>query len=281
MFERLSPTRIRAIREGLSIAGVICLAYFWSRGWPNPGIDSFASWNVDASAPYDFNGDPYQFGAFRYSPAAAQAFQLLNWLPWEAFFWTWLGILFGAVLYIGRWWGVALLIFPPLVYSLWTGNIDVLLAAAIVAGFRWPGAWAIVLLTKVTPGIGLLWFALRGEWRSFATALGTTFIVVGVSFALAPGLWFDWPRELLSIQQNDATQPLPLPLRIAGAALLVVWGARTDRRWTVIVAAFIAIPQVSLRAAAMLVGTVPLLGLPIRWAFLDHPVHRGDAAGDA
>ena len=46
------------------------------------------------------------------------------------------------------------------------GNISLLLAVAIVVGFRWPAAWAFVLLTKVTPGIGLLWFVVRREWRS-------------------------------------------------------------------------------------------------------------------
>ena len=43
---------------------------------------------------------------------------------------------------------------------------------AIVLGFRWPFTWAFVLLTKVTPGVGLLWFAVRREWRSLAIALG-------------------------------------------------------------------------------------------------------------
>ena len=28
---------------------------------------------------------------------------------------------------------------------------------------RWPAAWAFVLLTKMTPGIGLLWFAFRRD----------------------------------------------------------------------------------------------------------------------
>ena len=54
------------------------------------------------------------------------------------------------------------------------GNISLLLALAIVAGFSRPWTWAFVILTKITPGIGLLWFALRREWRSLAIALGAT-----------------------------------------------------------------------------------------------------------
>ena len=61
------------------------------------------------------------------------------------------------------------------------GNVSLLLAVAIVVGFRWPAAWALVLLTKITPGIGLLWFAVRREWRHLAIALGATAAIVAVS----------------------------------------------------------------------------------------------------
>jgi hypothetical protein len=54
------------------------------------------------------------------------------------------------------------------------GNIEILIAVAIVVGFRWPAAWSFVLLTKVTPGVGLLWFAVRREWNQLATALVAT-----------------------------------------------------------------------------------------------------------
>ncbi len=83
---------------------------------------------------------------------------------------------------------VAVLVMP----ELWGGNITLLIALAVVAGFRWPAAWAFVLLTKVTPGVGLLWFAVRREWRSLAMALGATLAVVAVSSLVAPGLWRDW-----------------------------------------------------------------------------------------
>ena len=66
------------------------------------------------------------------------------------------------------------------------GNIHLLLAAAIVLGFRWPWTWAIVLLTKITPGIGLLWFVVRREWRDLAIALGATAAIVAVSFLVWP-----------------------------------------------------------------------------------------------
>jgi hypothetical protein len=52
--------------------------------------------------------------------------------------------------------------------EIWGGNIEVLVALAVVLGFRWPAAWSFILLTKITPGVGLLWFAVRREWRSLA-----------------------------------------------------------------------------------------------------------------
>ena len=69
----------------------------------------------------------------------------------------------------------------PVSQEILIGNIHLLLAAAIVLGFRWPGTWAFVLLTKVTPGVGLLWFAVRREWRSLGIALGATAAIVAVS----------------------------------------------------------------------------------------------------
>ena len=138
-----------------------------------------------------------------------------------------------------------LLLLQPVVASIALGNIEILIAAAIVAGFRWPAAWSFVLLSKVTPGIGLVWFAVRREWRSLAIALGATALIVAVSFALAPRLWFDWVDVLTKNQGATVSLPVlpgPLWLRVAIAALLVAWGARTNRRWTVPVGASIAIP---------------------------------------
>ena len=63
-----------------------------------------------------------------------------------------------------------------------------------------------------------------------------------------------------------------LALRLVAAAVLVTWGARTDRPWTVVVAATLANPTIAGRAFAMLIGVVPLL----RW----QRSRSRDAAGD-
>src|SRR5437867_3643636 len=85
---------------------------------------------------------------------------------------------------------------PASSFGLLVGNIHFMLGAAIVLGFRWPTIWAFPLLTKVTPGVGLLWFAIRRDWRRLAIASGLTTAIGLASFALAPHLWFDWVARL-------------------------------------------------------------------------------------
>jgi hypothetical protein len=80
----------------------------------------------------------------------------------------------------------------PVALEVLAGNIHILTALAIVIGFRWPAAWAFVLLTKVTPGIGLLWFLSRREWKAAAVALLATATLVVVSFMLDPDAWGAW-----------------------------------------------------------------------------------------
>ena len=77
---------------------------------------------------------------------------------------VWTAIMLVAVRFLTgpRWFALGALL---AVVELSGGNISLLLAVAMVIGFRWPAAWAFVILTKVTPGIGLLWFAVRRAWR--------------------------------------------------------------------------------------------------------------------
>lgn len=206
-------------------------------------------------------GDP---DAYLYSPAFAQAIEPLRWLGWDFFRTAWravevatLAVLTGPFL--------GLLIFvSPFQTEIRLGNINILLGLAVAVGFRWPATWAFVLLTKVTPGVGLLWFAVRREWRNLGIALGMTLAIVAVSFTLAPGSWFDWAASLRG--QSDPTNGVvnlitaPLPFRVLASSLLVTWGARTDRRWTVLLAVFLAMPTTAIWNASCLVGLILLQG---------------------
>ncbi len=240
------------LRERFSLLGIMVLAWFATFAGSWIAYDSYAYWAVNPGAPYNFDLTPDQHGAFRYSPAAAQVISLAHFLPWPVFAIAWL-LLLGVVLaWLGRRWTLAMLAFAPIMWDAYLGNIEILLAGAIVLSFRWPGAWSFVLLTKVTPGIGLLWYVVRREWRNLAIALGTTVAIVAVSFALAPDLWFAWPRSILAVQGRPGA--LDLVLRIGAALLLVAWGARTDRRWVLIVAGTLALGWLDLKTTAMLAG---------------------------
>ena len=151
---------------------------------------------------------------------------------------------------------------PVAFFEIWGGNIHLLLALAIVAGFRWPGTWSFVLLTKVTPGIGLLWFAARREWRKLAIALGTTAVIVGASLLIDANLWRSW-IELLVREAGGGTAseghiPIPLWLRLPIAAALAIYAGRTDRKWLLPVVAFIAMPVLWWGSLSVLVGCVAL-----------------------
>ena len=140
-----------------------------------------------------------------------------------------------------------LLAFPPVALELYHGNIHLWIAAAIALGFRYPWTWGFVLLTKVTPGIGLLWFAVRREWRALGIALGVTGgDRRGLAAAPRPSSGSTGSTFIASTPEGGSVAqfqiPIPLWIRLPAAVVLVAWGALTDRRWTVPLAATLALP---------------------------------------
>ena len=235
----------------------------WGRLW-GTGQDARCYWQATLANPYlhsDWN-DPI---AYVYSPAFLQLVSPLTALPWQAFVAAWTAILLATIRFLtGPRLLAAGLLFPFTAMEVAGGNVSLLLAAAIVIGFRWPAAWSLVLLTKITPGIGLLWFAVRREWRSLAIALGATAAIVAVSFVLLPDQWRSWIdvviRNVAAGKSGTwASLPVPLWIRLPLAAALVVWGARTDRRWTVPVASMVALPALWYGGLSMLLAVIPLL----------------------
>ncbi len=152
------------------------------------------------------------FDAYFYSPAFAQAIWPLTRLPWQLFAAVWTAVL-GVALYVatGRWFGLAL---PLVAIELAMGNIHILIGLAVAAGFRWPATWAFVLLTKVTPGIGLLWFVVRREWRPLAIALGTTAADHRRLRADPAGAWLEWLALISGPTAGGNVIPVPLWLRL-------------------------------------------------------------------
>ncbi|HEX7473684.1 MAG TPA: glycosyltransferase family 87 protein [Candidatus Limnocylindrales bacterium] len=244
----MTPTlRDRLVRYG-PIAGVLLVGALYALwqllGGAPESQDSKAYYMAGLDDPYSRGNVGNDF-AFLYSPAFSQLMVPFRLLPIGVFVALWTLLLVAAMAWTAGRLSLPLLLLQPVVASIALGNIELLMAAAIVAGFRWPATWSFILLSKVTPGVGLVWFAVRREWRSLAIAIGVTAAIAGVSFVLAPRLWTDWFDLLGRNRDVDfrlATLPGPLALRVALAAVLIAWGGRTDRRWTVPVGAAIAVP---------------------------------------
>lgn len=231
----------------LTIAAVAYWTWYSFTRDPNNATDAWAYYRAGADHLYD---QPLgSIGAFLYSPAFYQVLEPLRGLPFPTFNAIFraaelvaLVVLAGPILPL-----TSVVLGTPLDLEIIGSNVQLLMAAAIAAGFRWPAAWAFVLLTKITPGVGLVWFAVRREWRHLAIALGATAVVMAVSVAMAPNLWRDWAQLLLTPgraydPRSVVTFLPPLLVRLPVAALLVAWGARREYRWTVYVAAFLALP---------------------------------------
>ena len=257
--------RQKAVLHGLTVLAVLVGAYLFFVLCPGIisafGFDAHSYWGFPRTDLYAGTAAANGMGIYRYAPVFAPLLDVLSRLDWPTFATLWFALLVGTSIWLaGRWW-LLLLAFPPLIFELYMGNIHLLLAAAIVVGFRYPVTWSFVLLTKVTPGVGLLWFAVRREWRSLAIAIGATAAVVAAGLLLAPDTWNAWFASLAGTADATGSNHVAIPLvvRLPVAALIVVWGARTDRRWTVVVAATVGLPTLWTHGFALLLGVIPLL----------------------
>ncbi len=215
--------------------------------------------------------------AYLYAPPFAQALAPLAALGWPAFAVAWYALLGTVLWWLAREWAPLLLVVPvaypwspagvvlPVLREIQVGNVEFLYAATFVVLARRPALWALPLLTKPTLGVGLVWYAARREWRGLGVALGATAGIAAVSAALDPGAWVQWAALLAANARDSVVSPsdapftfLPLAPRLAGSLLLVAWGARSDRSWTLVVGAVFALPIFWQASPVLLLGLLPL-----------------------
>lgn len=249
----------RPIRDALVVVGIARAVFYYSaqgrHPWNYLGIDAAAYHGVDLVHPYAA-GVVGDVSAYLYSPAFALALAPFSVLPFPVFYGLWALASFLVLGWLVRPWPWALgIFFFPITAELMTGQVHLFIAAAIVLGFRRPGLWALPILTKITPGIGLLWFAVRREWRALAEAVGVTAAIVAVSFVLYPSAWFDW---FAFLRANSGSSEGFLIPRIAIGAALIVFGARTDRRWLVPIAVWFTMPHVWASSWVILLAVIRL-----------------------
>jgi hypothetical protein len=248
----------RALRDALILVGLLrAFVYIVVQGihpWTFVGIDARAYWGVDLAHPYAASAVG-EFSTYLYSPAFAQVLSPSYVLPFEAFYvlWTIASVL--VLIWLVRPWPWALLILLlPWTYELFVGQVHLFIAAVIVLGFRYPWLWAFNILTKVTPGVGLLWFLVRGEWRPFGIALGTAALVAAISFVLSPTAWFDW----IAFLRGSTGSGELLYVRLVAAAAIVIAGAVTGRPWAVPIAVWLALPVVWIESWVILLAVIRL-----------------------
>jgi hypothetical protein len=231
---RLGPRVPLAIDLLATVAVVAEVAFIVTHGI---GGDAHAYWAADLAHPYRHSA-VNTLDAYLYSPAFLQTISPLRLLPFAWFF----AVVVIAEAATAIWLAgpvvaaIALLPTPlsPVFTDVWFGNISVLIAGAVAFGLRRPAAWSFVLLTKVTPGVGILWFAGRRDWRALSLVAIATLAIVAVSIGLG-GIqpWNEWVANLnanAALPAPDrAIHVPPLAIRVvlaAAIALVAAW-----RRW--------------------------------------------------
>ena len=247
---------------GLSVVGLVAAWGRLSTPWENDAYGFWRAWK---------DGELYDapwldIYAYVYAPILAQIAYPLTLLSWPAFSMVWnaahlmaLTVLVGPVWAAGLIW---LLPWPRLpdydnavLATLENGNPMIFLALFVAAAYRWPAFWSLAILMKVTPGVGLVWFVVRREWRNLGIAIGATAALTAISFVFAPQLWFDWFDLLIGAARSDTLdrEIIPVPLAVRGlmSIALIAWGARTDRYWTVPLGVMWSLPAIALGGYAV------------------------------
>lgn len=229
-------------------------------------VDAHVYWQASRTpnpySPTTLPGDQ----AFQYSPAFAQLFSSLGLLPFQVFAPLWMAAQVSVLVWmIGPIVTVILILIPPvgLFDELIIGNIHIFMAAALVLTFRISPVWGFPMLTKVTPAIGLAWYAVRREWRQLAGALLTTGLIAALSFAINPEAWRTWLTWLSTMPAvpPNSTQLLAsasLLLRLPAALLLIIIGARKDWRWLVPIGIWLSLPVIWYNSPILMAASIPL-----------------------
>jgi hypothetical protein len=241
---------------------VMTLAILWwgySTGrFHFPGGDTILFYDVAGDRlragqnPYDLTrwGDSGETARFLYAPPWAVFFGAVSWLPPETLH---VAAACAGVLALrslgGSWRGAGILsLFPLVAFELSSGNINLLVAAAIALAARGHGAVpSIMAFAKLSPALAL---DRRGV-RSFAATSG---LLVALTI---PWLWL-WPAWLEALAANAAQPigpliPVPFTLRLVIGLALIATRLPSLR----VAGAVIATPAFYYGSLVLLLALVP------------------------
>jgi hypothetical protein len=210
--------------------------------------------------------------AYLYAPPLAQAM-----VPFALVLPAWL---FDAVwtiaMLVALWWlagrdvirSLALVAFPPVAVEFWFRNVHLFLAVLLVLGLRqWPGWHAVGAAIKISPGLAIVYDALRGRWRAAAIGAGVGLGLLVVSVALSPEAWDQYLGFVRGIDLGQQTSFVPVPflVRAAAAVVLVLVASRLIARrgdLLLVVAVTLALPSLWFTGLSLLTAAVPLWRRP-------------------
>jgi hypothetical protein len=159
---------------------------------------------------------------------------------------------------------LALIAFLPVAIALRFENVDLFMALAIVLGLRrWPWLFAMGALVKVSPGLGIVYLALRRQWRDAFVASVVGGVIVVVSLVAAPDLWRAWLDAIQGRADMIGNSLLPVPyyVRVAAGLALTVGGGLLGRRpgeLLLVAGITLANPGLAVNGLAVLAAAVPI-----------------------
>ena len=244
--------------QGFASLTLLAFAYatFMTQPW---GTDARGYWSAFQGGLYHTGWQSTAGYSFVYAPPVAMLLWPFTLLPWPVFYATLTAASMAALLWLvgWRWAGFALLLWPFAALDLLNGNIHILMAAALAAGW-----WPFLLLTKVTPGIGMLVPLLERRWRSLlVTAAVTAGLCLLSILILGVGAWRDWLNLLgagaAQTGQGHAVQ-ISLAVRLPIAVAFVL--AATRWRWLLPFGVLLALPAIWWSSPALLLAIPRLRG---------------------
>jgi hypothetical protein len=246
-------------RRWLGLASIALLAVLFIELMVNQlGTDARGYWSAFDGGLYGEAWQQRGVPSFVYPPPAALLLWPFTLMPFPVFYGLLTAASMSALIYLVglRWAGFVAVLFLPALRDLVNGQIHILIAAALIAGW-----WPFLLLTKIGPGVGLLGPLLRRVWRVVWISLGISVVLcVGSVVILGLQAWIDWGnlvRNGLAMTDKTGSVPIPLlyrlPVALAVGVLAVRW------RWLMPVGVLLALPAIWLGSPSILLAIPRLL----------------------
>ena len=242
MINRSVASRQRLIAFALSVGGYIVGGYVLWIALTGPFFD----WTGDVGRLFDPVGDALRAGRpvyaggpgrdpFFYAPPWAVLFASVSWVPIEVLYAGISVANVAALRYLaGSWLAVGWCFWFPLVpLTINTGNMNLLMAGAIVAGVRGSAFWPTLLASaKISPALAL-------DPRKWRGVVVTALVLCSLTVPWLH-LWPEWATQLATYAGSGIGPQIPIPLIVrlpVAVVLLLLW-----RPWSRALAAVVAIP---------------------------------------